>query len=125
MARDEFRTPVEVTITTAYAFGPETTGMSLDHSSPGSSTTPSSVAKAASASASGSSPPCAAQDAAAAGAVAAAPLAELCQQAPAKGRVPGRQPTEWPLTVLASTALTAFSAVCASTALWAVPAASA
>jgi hypothetical protein len=52
-------------------------------------------------------------------------FAELSQQAPAKARVPGRQPTLWPLTVFASTALTALSAVCASTALCAVSAESA
>ena len=49
----------------------------------------------------------------------------LSQQAPANGWVPGMQPTEWPFTVCASTALTALRAVCASTALCAVSAVSA
>ncbi len=52
-------------------------------------------------------------------------LGPFSQQAPAKRSVPGRQPTLCPLTVFASTALTALSAVCASTALCAVSAASA
>ncbi len=98
--------------------------MSLDHSSSESRLTPGSSAKAASASAPGSSPPRAAHLRAAVGALTAAP-AVLSQQAPAKGWAPGMQPTLWPLTVCASTALTALSAVCASTALCAVSAVSA
>ena len=70
------------------------------------------------------SPPRAAHLRAAVGAFTAL-LDELSQQAPAKGWVPGRQPTLWPLTVFASTALTALSAVCASTALCAESAKSA
>ena len=82
-------------------------------------------ANAASCSASGSVPPWAAQAAAATGAVTGVSFGEVCQQAPAKGVVPGRQPAPWPLTVCASTALTALIAVSASIALWAKPATSA
>ena len=82
-------------------------------------------ANAASCSASGRVPPWAAQAAAATGAVTGVSFGEVCQQAPAKGVVPGWQPASWPLTVCASTALTALIAVSASTALWAKPATSA
>src|SRR5260221_14429561 len=98
--------------------------MSPDHSSPESRLTPGSSAKAASCRASGSAPPRTAHLRAAVGALTAL-LGELSQQAPAKGFVPGRQPTLGPLTVFAPTALTALSAVCASTALWPEPAQSA
>ena len=80
--------------------GPETFVMSPDHSSPAARITPGCCENAASCSASGSAPPWDAQAAAATGAVAAASLSVDCQQAPANGWVPGRQPALWPLTGL-------------------------
>jgi hypothetical protein len=96
--------------------------MSPAHSSPGANAIPGCCENAASARALGSSPPWVAQDSAAAGALTAASLLALCQQAPAKKRFGGWHPAVWPLTLVASIALTALSAVWASRALSALSA---